>query len=1300
MAFLKHHKEIYMTTFNEALSRVSGVLTTDTEINGYISQPRLNCENAASRVVTLLTATSIPYEVRGLLTWANAEDGSEGNHFVVIAKIDEQRVMIDITAGQFSPDQIGTPIIDSAKNWEEKFLALPRLRRLVIKFRDFPTHPLALSAAAPTNLPLLTDSAWTLLGEARPWAKDHLEYPRWGSRYAEYQSSIARTTPMSLRPTEEQRTATLAELRRLFEKEVAPFKAVKEEIDNGARSIPDSLDDRQRLIAKAGTPDGPSYTCILDELDRYHSEANGLSVMVKMGRLSDVAQLADEYAATHTHNLNDRSAKLLEFAKHARAYAIGLRLRENALGGLDLSQGWRRPSLSKLIELARNHIEPPSGRSFRRQLIVQLEGDDVSFNAVMALFGKYPRHTEWVQLQPGETQINIRSQAPLQLDGDGAVKIVLVGHGVNIDGGTLFGGKTVDELKASLTALMAQTSQDKIKGIHLDLVGCELLNERQSLATSLPGELGEWLLSTGDGMQISRNNLSLSARKYAVRITANGKKEILTPEWGWINKEEARLKDVVHKVELVWDAKLGALARKALPLSGLMEAGGEIESVIHHPGLSDSDRVELVLLHQTVGDQVRKQVLDLGPPDAEHRRAIEQLAIKNTRSAILAAQWIEAVQALMQQHQLSNEWLPTLQSRSTESGATELLFIRRTANAEDAEPSRWITINDNAIYPQIHAEINGLINDVSRGLTWHVAEQELQIRPDLSEADAIHTMNAAFMLKTLIEMRSKNGELTAMSDALKVQVYAQFVQNGIQLVNDGARMGQLIRSALGTELNLAPKAMTLIGRMGAGVNVAFDAINIGAIIVELNQTSDLAARAAIESQLGLAVVGSGVNIAGLIAGLAGAGTVAGVLGALALPLAGLAVGVPILVENYERLRQGFDHASAYMNAIMASVSVPGLRQDGQIWQFQPGAVVKTINFEESTTQYGYVLINGTQGGSWHTVTGGWDHYLARPDPNPTGFLNVYTGLGAQRNQSFDANQARVVLLPSGVDRHIKIDYAQLTGRRTASAPALRRLHEHYGDQFVWGMYAFPTDWGIHQITVDLDVTGIHTILDATQRTLIVPTVVDETERQHLRYHITGGNGTCVVVMPAIAVSISIDSYNAHNPLGPNPDVTTNNEWFFDIDYAVRQHSIVDGRVVLGELKTDVFAGLQVGYKVFSIGEQAVEFIGDAPTPVLVTTIGNVATLQIHVGLGREPYRGLPCLMMQALPSAQDLVTLQRYFSTPTTEILLTNGLIQANIDLGGTIGRRAGVFHITNGEFTYSGGSISVVPLVPEVIQS
>jgi len=1279
-----------MTTFDEALSRVSGLLMRDSEVNDYIKRPALNCENASNRVTTILQANNIPYEVRGLITWQNAEEGSSGNHFVVIAKIDEQRVMVDITAGQFYAQRVGDPIIDTPKNWEEKFLSLPRLRRSLIKYQDFATHASAKNALAVINEPLMTDAAWTVLGDGPAWAREYLDYPRWGSQYADFQLSISPMTPRSLRPTEEKRIAIQADLARLYKKEVTPFKAVKEEINNGVRSIPDALDDRQRLIAKAGTPDGPSYTRILDELDRYHAQASGLTLLEKMGKLSDLAQLADEYVATHPRNLNKRSPKLYEFAKHVRAYAIGLRLRENALGSLDVSQGWRRPLLSTLSKLGRNVTEPPAGLDFLRQLIVQLEGDDVSFNAAMALFGKNPRISEWVQLQPGKPLTNIRSQVPLHLDEAGRVKIVLVGHGVNVDGRTLFGGKTVDELKASLTVLMAQASRDKIKGIHLDLVGCELLNEQQPLAASLPGQLGEWLLSTGDDLQISRDHLSLSARKYAVRVTESGKKEILTPEWGWINKEQARLKDVVHKVELVWDAKLGAFARKPLPVSDLMEVGREIERVVHYPGLSDDDRAGLVSLHQSVGDQVRKQVLDIDPPDAEHRKTIEQLAIKNVRSAMLSGQWIESIHAVMQQQKLSNEWIPTLQSRKNESGAFELLFIRRTAKANDTEFSRWIAIKDNAAFPQINAEINDLIKTVRRGLTWRKTEG-LWIRPNVTEVDAVHTLNAAFMLKTLIEMRSKNGELTQMSDALKVQVYAQLSQNGLQLITDGAKMGELVRSALGTQLSLVPKAMTLIARVGGVAGLLFDAINIGAIVVELNQTTDAAARAAIETKLSLSVIGCGANIAGLIAGLVGASTVAGVLGALAAPLTGLAIGVPILVDNYERLRQGFDRASTYMDAILSSVSTPGLRQEGDVWQFQPGAVVNTINFIEGKTQYGSVLINGTKGGSGHTVSGGWDHYFARPNPDPDKLLDVYTGLGAQKVQSFDARQARVVLLPSGVDRTIRMDYEQLTGRRTAHAPALRRLREYYGDQFVWGMYAVPTDWGIYRISVDLQTTSVQTILDDAQRTLIVPTIVDESERQHLSYHITGGGSACVVVLPAIAIPISLKSYES-----PQPNASMAYEWVFDIDYAVKEHSIVEDKLVPGELKSGVFAGMQLQHNAFSIGGQTVQFDGNVTNLMLVTTIGNVATMQIPVQLGADPYRGAPSLLMSALPSAQGLGLLQRYFSTPTTESLLTDGLITANIDLGGILGPKVGVLDIAKGEFMYAGGRVSVAAQVPE----
>lgn len=1272
-----------MTTFNEAKDRIINLLNGNNIIERYINQPKLRCEDASQDVTALLRQNQIDFEVRGILTWENAENGAGGNHYVVIAVIDGQRVVIDLTAGQFTASQGGPAIIDSVQNWEEQFSTLPRLRRSVLKFQDFPTHSQAKSALDPTNPPLLTDPAWTLLGTAPNWAKDHLDYPRWGTKYAEYQASIASTTPPSLRLTEAQKVVKLTELARLFVQEVQPFKVVQEEIRNNERSIPTELSNRQQLIAQAGAPDGPSYSHILDELDRYHADANDLSVTEKRGRLSDLALLMDDYAANHRYNLNDRATKLLVFAKNVRAYAIGLRLRENALGSLDESQGWRQPSLSYLSELASNHIEPPDGnRPFRSQVILQMQGDDNSFNAAMSLFQKYPKNTEWVQLRPGEGIRNVQSNAPLQLNDDGQIKIILIGHGTTQDGQTLFGGKTIDEVKAHLTVLLEQASQDKIKGIQLSLVGCELGD------TPFPEQLGTWLLDTANNMGISHDNLSLSAYRYPVQVTADGKKEILTPEWGWINKEEARLKDVVHKVELVWDAKAGALVRKPLSLGVLMEVGTEIESVIHHPGLSETDRTELVNLHQTVGDQVRKHVLDVDAPNAAHRQVITEYALKNIRSMNLATQWTTLMQTLMQQQQMSSqEWLPTLQiNTNQEDGKTKILFLRR--NPTNTESSRWVETNNDSLL-QVHAQYNELLNDVSQGLVWQETEQQLRPRSDLSEANAGYTLNAAFMLQTLIAMRSENGQPTAMSDALKIETYTRFVQNGAQIIGDGARISQLVNSALSTDLNLLSKAATIIDKLGTVANPVFDAIAIGAIMAELQQTSDPAARTAIETKLGLSIVSSGMNIAALGANLAGLSTATATFGALATPITGLAIGVPYLVENYARLRQGFDQASTYMDALMATVSQPGLRQDNHVWQFQSGAVVREIDFKNGSTQYGQVVINGTTGGSWHTVTGGWDHYLARPDPSSRQVLNIYTGFGVAKNQSFDASQVgnTPVLLPSGVDRYLTMDYGQLTGRRAANAPALRRLHDYYGDQFIWGMYAFPTDWGITELKVTLEHTPIHIVLDAAPRTVIIPTVADADQRQHLSYGMAGDGGTYIVVMPALPVEVEIEhSANANN-----------NTWIFDVDYVVKQHTIVDGKIVLGELKENVFAGIQVEDNAITIGGQKVEFLGHnvQETVQLVSTINENITLLLTRTMGWEKLgwssSGTEELVIKTPPSAQDMTLLQNYFSNPTIAPFAHNNHIAALIDLGGANGKKAGVLDILSGEFIYAGGSTTFV---------
>ncbi|WP_199154719.1 TcdA/TcdB pore-forming domain-containing protein [Chromobacterium sp. ASV23] len=1287
----------------QAVLRVQDLLKNDTELQRYIDSPKEQCEAAAARVSAKLRAAGIDHQVRGMAIWDKVSQEMPNNHFVVVAQVNGYRLCIDLTAHQFAgASQQTSAIIADERSWEEQFLAQEKCRNKAIKFKDFPSlaeakRPLASVAEGP----LLSDQDWSVLGGAPSWARDLIDYPGWGSESLLFQRSLS--GPASTLPSAEQRALKEAELARRFSAEVKPFKDLESRINAGSYDIPTSLDTRQTLIEKAGVPEGTSYERILQQLDRYHAEASGLSLAQKVGRLGELALLADQYAASHMRNLNDRPARIQSFAESVRAYAIGLRRQDGALSDLGVPEAWRQPATESLAQAARNVAATDESLAYSRQLIVQLQGDDNSFQAAESLFGKHPRHSEWLQLhgdEPNSLGWNADSQsiqqaAPLQLDSEGRVRIVLVGHGLSQGGQTLFGGRTGAQLQEELATLLQRFPTGKVKGIHLDLVGCRLMDGSRALAETLPGQLGEWLLTQGTNMGIERSSLSLSAREYPVRVTASGRKEVLTEEWGWIGKESARLRDVLHKVELVWDAQAGRLVRKPLsqealsevglalegnlerPMTttGLLELGRALEDAAQRSGLSEQERNGLADLHVSVGDALRRHLFDREAPAAEHRTIVEQSTVKNARIAALGAQWAETVEAMQREAGLSPEaWLPTLKTRSLGDGATELLFVNRSVQLGSADGRRWVR-SSAAVLTQFEAEAASMVRDLQRGVGW-AGSRGLLMWQGLSEPAAVHTLNAAYMLQTLMDVNPRNGGLGAMSDALKVQVYAQLINNGLSTAVDAAHMADWVGSALQKDLTLLSKTGQIMGVIGGSAGAVLDGINIGAIIVELMQTTDPTARVAVETKLSLAVVNSGVSLAALLAGMAGAGGAATVLGALATPLAGLSVGIPVLVDNYQRLRNGFDQSAQRFNDILASIQHRGLQQSGQTWQVADGAVVEHLDFVNGTMRYGSIEVNGTRGGSGHTVTGGWDHFFARPDPDSHTWLDVYAGLGmADKQYVFksdgQATVERIVTLPSGVGRRIQFDYNQVTGRRSADVAAFRRLHEHYGDQFIWGMYAFPTDWGISSIVEEPRATAVRVTLDAESRTLIVPTVTNAVERGHLSYDLQGHGGVYSVVLPAEAVPIRVEASGERRE-----------KWVFDLDYAVKTHSVQDGKLVLGALKHGAFSDMRISANAIVVGGQTLSFAGeDRPQSVLLThTLGEGATLCLSVDLEAGCYAS--SLILEREPSAQMTELLQRFYTEANTPGLSDHGWLSL------AVGQRSGAIHAASGDaFLLESGS-------------
>ncbi len=1251
-------------TLVDAVSQLKQILS-NSELQALRTSSLGTSDAVAQRISMLLLQNNIAFDVRMLQLWRNERDFEPLQHYVIIAKLGGHKIAIDLCARKFAgPEQSTTAIISNIKSWEEKFLALDQVRSKAVNYRDFDNTNVVRQALVNDARwhGQLTDPTWSILGRPPLDFELLLKYPAWGTKYLEFYQQAARMGQRDI-STEQQQ-----ELDGLWRAYPEQMEEIEYDLRSLVRYLVMKLWKRDELIAQIGRISATPIESALVMLDNYHGEITRLTAAEKIETLHNFASELERLSRTGY----PAAALLRQWADEARNHAMVQYLygQWGALGAVvDTEDGWREPALDALRHIISSAHESHQMENYQRQLIVQLDGDDYCFEAAKNIFSKSPRHSEWMQLNVdvsiaaalgwNEQTSLVQSGAPLQLDTEGRVRIVLVGHGRRANGATLFGSRNAEQLQIELDALFARVPAEKIRGIHLDLLGCNLANRQSSHELSLPSEVADWLQCQAELLGIAPEHISLSAREYPVRVNASGKKEILTEEYGWINKESARLRDLLHKVEWRWDPDVQKMTPRYVQLESLLEVGRDIESVVHHAAVSDAERAALVELHQQVGDDVRQRLLGEQAPDAAHRGSVSAYAVENIAAIHRAEQWSIAVQTLKQRESLDASWLATVQvRRSRAEGGMEIRFIKR-----DTGEVRWVR-DENPIFSQFY-DISHMTAHLVNAFRWSAAENRLVVRSNLEPSRGVNSLNAAFMLQTLMSVNPRNGGLNAVSDAAKVQIYSQLVQNSVGLADDAAQLVGLIRSALGTEWSLAARGTELMSRVAGVANPVLDAVNIAATVVELQQTSDPTARAVIEARLGTSVVMSGLNIASLIAGLTGAGAAAAGLSALAVPLTGLAVGLPALVENYQRLRQGFDQASQRLDAIANSIESAGFHLEHGIWQLNPGAVVDRIDFRNGQLHYGSVEINATKGGSANTVTGGWDHYFARPDPDTHRWLDVYAGLGLAREQAFslDASQPNLpVLLPAAISRRLTFDYQQVTGRRTASAPAMDRLRAYFGTDFVPRMYAFPTDWAIYRLDETRRSTAIEVNLDGSARSLIMPTVADADDRGLLSYTLNGGGGAYAVVLPA-------------NPLNLRVEASGNvqERWIFDVDYALKQHSIQDGRVVLGELKPQVFSGLRIENNSISIGGHTVSFQGvNRPAAVLLRhRIGDGAQICLNVDLAGRRYES--SLLLNETPEGASLTQLQQFFSSSDAQILLRNGRIAM------VVGSEAGEIEVASG---------------------
>lgn len=873
----------------------------------------------------------------------------------------------------------------------------------------------------------------------------------------------------------------------------------------------------------------------------------------------------------------------------------------DSLAGVGIEH-WARPSVEQLHIIAEQHgAQEFDSFHYEKQLIVQLQGDDVCFQSAQSLFSKHPKQSEWLQLgdtlTPGvltwsETEQTYCYTYPLVLENEGAARITLVGHGTTTDGAPTLGGMNLEKITQTLSDVFESAGGHLVKAtsLKLNLVGCALYDAALPITDTLPGQITQWMKNQSETLGIARDKISIVAYQYPLRVTENGKKEIYF-NGQWLDKEVAAIEGLLTKVELSWDSTTDSIIKLPISMPEITEAAHGIDAAMKSfSQLSAASQEQLNVLHEMNSQQIREQLFLQDKP-ASYRTDVEKKVIQALTLSNLSQEWNEAAAHLHASNNLDQEWHATFTTRPIETGH-EVLFIH-----EATGDHQWIPTQED-IFKEFGSQHEQLSAMLGSTLQLDPTSGHISAKPGIGEAEAVQTLNAAFLLQAIMSEQD-----TALSWSSQLQNYVSLIQPSLGLAEDFAHLASLITGAMNIEIKPLTQALTLLHAAAPALSVAglfLDAANIVGIIGDLANTKDPVVIATSSTNLVLAGLSSGVNVAAIVTSFIPAAVGASaLLGLVAVPLAGISAGLPALVSGFSTIAKSCQDAFDEFDRVQAQVITPSQLQiigpkdaTQPLWGFAEGAVVTQVNFQNNTVQYGNVTMMGTQpgSGSGHTRVGGFDSYFSGPALDTRAKLDVYAGLGVYpKLQPINMADTVLLALPSGLNKHYSFDYDYYSFHRGAAAPALRRLSAYHGEALIWHFYALPTDYAVCHLVFKASVTPINVTLDNKNRTLVLPAISDDDARSKLSYQMVGGGGKYELILAykPLAIEISASSNSSE-------------QWTVDVECVLKATSIKDGKIVLGDLQPALLKTLKVSSSELRIGNQRITFAtNNSPSELLL-----------------------------------------------------------------------------------------------------
>ena len=432
---------------------------------------------------------------------------------------------------------------------------------------------------------------------------------------------------------------------------------------------------------------------------------------------------------------------------------------------------------------------------------------------------------------------------------------------------------------------------------------------------------------------------------------------------------------------------------------------------------------------------------------------------------------------------LSPDDMPLLSSLTQDDGVWKMTFSNQDA---DSDSYRTLTIDDERIVDFIHG-YSDKIDKVRNALDVDLNREAFSER--MEELEMIDGMGLAMALQSIIEQVGHHkekvndgaplpasykralqvhqvvgfafGARASLGTLLDVAKYAVALKTGKvvslpeRLSSKVASLSEEVEGALGSTLRLSADSLKLIGPIFDG---ALTFASIGLDIAEIITSPTKEGKELAGLQLGLdtslaavTFTGLGIGTFGVAAGLTevAAATISGSVGAITVPLAGLAIGVEALAQNFIVIEKLFDASMSfwegvYQDLILSDAFDKGhgvlnlasrtlKDKNGNLIldnNYQPQhtgrlAPISHIDFRTGKITYGNIYVPKVTGGRGNPITG---YFLDGPDEwSDNGNINLVDNSNCrvrkylEQGRHLPLDGLKAVILPARNDWTVRTD---------------------------------------------------------------------------------------------------------------------------------------------------------------------------------------------------------------------------------------------------------------------------------------